>query len=364
MIARGRDRRGHARRGELPAELARRQAPGATGAPRASGSGGSPRSTASNGVARRHRHPHPRLRRLRLRPRHRRVCARLKTFDKAAGDTIGEYELDANDSFTMAVEFSNGALGRHPRHPLGHRPLQRARPASMATRAARGLGQREDLRPRGLPRPRHRDPDLGRRSSSPPSPRNEERFVDRASLRRERPARLPPRDPGAAARRPLLRLRHRRPDAAGAGLLAAPPRPAPDQVGAAARREDPRGRRARARPRRRSAGCRRAPPGRRRAPAAPRPARSAAQALARLQDRQRAEQPARVELGVPVHAPSASPAAARCPRQCDARARVTRPRRRLGSRPERRHGRAHVRHRPLGRLARARARRRGGRAAC
>ena len=39
------------------------------------------------------------------------VFARLKTFDKAPGNRIGEYNLDANDSFTMAVDFSNGALG-------------------------------------------------------------------------------------------------------------------------------------------------------------------------------------------------------------------------------------------------------------
>jgi predicted dehydrogenase len=39
------------------------------------------------------------------------VFARLKTFDKAPENRIGEYELDANDSFTMAVDFSNGALG-------------------------------------------------------------------------------------------------------------------------------------------------------------------------------------------------------------------------------------------------------------
>jgi len=39
------------------------------------------------------------------------VFCRLKTFDKAPGNRIGEYELDANDSFTMAVDFSNGALG-------------------------------------------------------------------------------------------------------------------------------------------------------------------------------------------------------------------------------------------------------------
>lgn len=39
------------------------------------------------------------------------VFARLKTFEKAPGNRIGEYELDANDSFTMAVDFDNGALG-------------------------------------------------------------------------------------------------------------------------------------------------------------------------------------------------------------------------------------------------------------
>jgi predicted dehydrogenase len=39
------------------------------------------------------------------------VFCRLKAFDKAPGNKIGEYELDANDSFTMAVDFSNGALG-------------------------------------------------------------------------------------------------------------------------------------------------------------------------------------------------------------------------------------------------------------
>ncbi|HEY9011721.1 MAG TPA: Gfo/Idh/MocA family oxidoreductase [Devosia sp.] len=39
------------------------------------------------------------------------VFARLKTFDKAPDNKIGEYDLDANDSFTMAVDFANGALG-------------------------------------------------------------------------------------------------------------------------------------------------------------------------------------------------------------------------------------------------------------
>ncbi|HXV31668.1 MAG TPA: Gfo/Idh/MocA family oxidoreductase [Sinorhizobium sp.] len=40
-----------------------------------------------------------------------RVFARLKTFDKAPGNRIGEYELDANDSFAMTVELKNGAMG-------------------------------------------------------------------------------------------------------------------------------------------------------------------------------------------------------------------------------------------------------------
>jgi predicted dehydrogenase len=39
------------------------------------------------------------------------VFARLKTFNKAPGGQIGEYTLDANDSFAMSVDFANGALG-------------------------------------------------------------------------------------------------------------------------------------------------------------------------------------------------------------------------------------------------------------
>ena len=39
------------------------------------------------------------------------VFARLKAFDKAPGNRIGEYDLDANDSFAMTVDFANGALG-------------------------------------------------------------------------------------------------------------------------------------------------------------------------------------------------------------------------------------------------------------
>ncbi|MET1415913.1 Gfo/Idh/MocA family oxidoreductase [Roseibium sp. HPY-6] len=39
------------------------------------------------------------------------LSCRLKTFDKAEGNRIGEYPLDANDSFTLQAELKNGALG-------------------------------------------------------------------------------------------------------------------------------------------------------------------------------------------------------------------------------------------------------------
>jgi predicted dehydrogenase len=41
----------------------------------------------------------------------RSVYGKLKTFDKAPGNVVGEYVLDANDSAVMTVEFANGALG-------------------------------------------------------------------------------------------------------------------------------------------------------------------------------------------------------------------------------------------------------------
>ena len=39
------------------------------------------------------------------------IFARLKTFDKTLGGSIGDYKLDANDSFTMSLDFANGAMG-------------------------------------------------------------------------------------------------------------------------------------------------------------------------------------------------------------------------------------------------------------
>ncbi|WP_192181434.1 Gfo/Idh/MocA family protein [Mesorhizobium amorphae] len=39
------------------------------------------------------------------------VFCRLRAFDKAPGNRIGEYGLDANDSFAMTLDFANGAFG-------------------------------------------------------------------------------------------------------------------------------------------------------------------------------------------------------------------------------------------------------------
>lgn len=50
------------------------------------------------------------------------VFCRLKTFDKAVGNRIGDYQLDANDGFSMSVSFANGALGviHASRYAIGH----------------------------------------------------------------------------------------------------------------------------------------------------------------------------------------------------------------------------------------------------
>ena len=39
------------------------------------------------------------------------LSCRLTTFQKAAGDQIGDYHLDANDSFAMHLQLTNGAVG-------------------------------------------------------------------------------------------------------------------------------------------------------------------------------------------------------------------------------------------------------------
>ncbi|MGF1475857.1 MAG: Gfo/Idh/MocA family protein [Geminicoccaceae bacterium] len=50
------------------------------------------------------------------------VSCQLQTFPKAEGDQIGEYALDANDSFIMNIMFDGGALGviHASRYATGH----------------------------------------------------------------------------------------------------------------------------------------------------------------------------------------------------------------------------------------------------
>ena len=54
---------------------------------------------------------------------------RLQTFRKVAGDRLGEYVLDANDSFILSVQFTNGAIGviHSTRWASGHSNDQRLR---------------------------------------------------------------------------------------------------------------------------------------------------------------------------------------------------------------------------------------------
>ncbi len=54
---------------------------------------------------------------------------RLQTFSKVDGDRVGEYVLDANDSFIISAEFANGAIGsiHSSRWASGHANDQRLR---------------------------------------------------------------------------------------------------------------------------------------------------------------------------------------------------------------------------------------------
>jgi predicted dehydrogenase len=54
---------------------------------------------------------------------------RLQTFKKVEGDRMGEYVLDANDSFIISAEFDNGAIGviHSSRWAAGHANDQRLR---------------------------------------------------------------------------------------------------------------------------------------------------------------------------------------------------------------------------------------------
>ncbi|GGO85538.1 oxidoreductase [Marinobacterium nitratireducens] len=57
------------------------------------------------------------------------INCRLKCFDKAEGNRIGDYPLDANDSALIRMEFANGALGsvHTSRWATGHRNSLRLR---------------------------------------------------------------------------------------------------------------------------------------------------------------------------------------------------------------------------------------------
>lgn len=57
------------------------------------------------------------------------VSCKLKCFDKADGNRIGDYPLDVNDSALIRVEFANGALGtvHSTRWATGHRNSLRLR---------------------------------------------------------------------------------------------------------------------------------------------------------------------------------------------------------------------------------------------
>ena len=57
------------------------------------------------------------------------MTCRLQTFKKVEGDRMGEYVLDANDSFIISAEFTNGAIGaiHSSRWAAGHSNDQRLR---------------------------------------------------------------------------------------------------------------------------------------------------------------------------------------------------------------------------------------------
>ena len=101
----------------------------------------------------------------------------MRTFDKAEGGAIDTYKLDVNDSVALAVEFGNGALGviHMSRFATGKR-----NDLDLMIHGEKGAlkiwSDERDLDARGLPRRRHRHPDLDP-FACPPTPRNEERFL-------------------------------------------------------------------------------------------------------------------------------------------------------------------------------------------
>ena len=161
MVEDGRDRRRPPRPGELPAELARRPPLGRL-AHRGALALAPLLRPRLQGRARRHRRPHPRLRHLRHLPRHRRPAGPHE--DLRQGRRRRDRRLQARRQRQRRDDGRalERRARRRPHEPLRHRQGQRPRPDDPRRQGrAEGLGQREDLEPRGLPRPRHRDPDLG-----------------------------------------------------------------------------------------------------------------------------------------------------------------------------------------------------------
>lgn len=80
------------------------------------------------------------------------VSCMLKTFDKAEGNRIGEYELDANDSFAMTARMDGGALAvvHATRFASGHVNMLRVRVhgdrGGIAVEHGMGGGDAESIR--------------------------------------------------------------------------------------------------------------------------------------------------------------------------------------------------------------------------
>ena len=106
------------------------------------------------------------------------IFARLKTFDKAPGNRMGEYELDANDSFVMTVDFSNGALGviHSSRWASGH--INELRLRVYGELGSVEVEHRHDGSKLRVCMGDDLDPALWKDVEVPPVPTNYERFAD------------------------------------------------------------------------------------------------------------------------------------------------------------------------------------------
>ena len=106
------------------------------------------------------------------------VHCRLKTFHKAEGDQIGAYNLDANDSFIMSLEFDGGAVGvvHASRWMTGY-----ANARNLAS-TARRAGSRSGSRARGWACASAPAPDIETQTwrdvECPPVPNTYETFID------------------------------------------------------------------------------------------------------------------------------------------------------------------------------------------